>query len=759
MAQHAVDLPAPGDSFVGRSADLAALDALLAKDRARLVTLVGPAGVGKTRLATEVAARTAAAFPDGTVFVALADVREASAVLIAIAGALGMPDLGGLAPIDLVTNHLRDRRMLLVLDNLEQVIEAGTDIARLVARCPETSVLVTSRRPLEVRSERSYFVEPLSLPHPDSRDAEGALGSDAVALMLARVRAIDGRATVTADDVVTVAQICARLDGLPLALELAAARTRTLSLAELLSALESHPVLLTGGRRDAPSRQRTMNDALAWSRGLLGETAAAVLSRLAVAVGGADLDAVAALTADLGLDRVGLLDALDELIAHSLVSRAESAGITRFRLLEVVREFAVTQLPDPDRVTVRAAHAAHFRALAEVTASGFDGPDQAALLDRAQRDSANFAAAVLTAVDAGDGETALRLCLALRFLWYVRGSLAAGRALFGQALGVGGADPVLRATALVESAALARHQGSYADATELLAQAHSAAGADPQVLAAVLLQQGFVAHLVGDFPTARAALEECLALREASNDGLGAARARHHLGFVAASGDQDIDRAWALQSDSLGVFRQLGNHRHVATTLIAMTDLARERGDLDVARDVLDEALDELERLSDLPLLLHALHFAAALAADQDHLNRAARLLGAAEGISMRTGATPWPSVAASSSRWMPRAVRSLGRPRVDALVTAGARLDLGAAVTLARGGDDAAAGALTRREGEIAVLVAEGLTNRAIAERLVLSQRTVDGHVGRILAKLDLASRSQIVAWVLGAADLTPGG
>lgn len=508
--------------------------------------------------------------------------------------------------------------------------------------------------------------------------------------------------------------------------------------------------MLTRGPRDMPERQRTMTDALAWSHDLLSPEAAAVLSRLSIAAASLDIPTALALCADLQLEEMVVLDALDELVRHSVIRREDSAGITRFRLLEVVREFALSQLSHVDAAPVRKAHAAHFLAEASRAASGFDGPNQALLLDQLQEDSANYAVAIRSAILDADSEVALRLCMALRFLWYVRGSLSDGRALFADALAVPGRSVELRAMALVEAAALARCQGAYAEASEMLAEARDLVDErHPQALAATLLQVGFVAHLMGDYATARGALERALGIRESQSDPLGIARVTHHLALVEVLERGDLTRAWDLNCACLATFRRVGNDRHVATVLIAMTDLARARGDLTAARSSMAEALSYVDRLADVPLLIHALYYAGALAADERHLNQALRLLGAAEGLASRSGAVPWPAVAGSADRWLPEVVASVGRPRTERLRTAGAQLDFDAAIALARAADPTRPGPLTPREYEIAGLVAQGLTNRLIADQLVLSERTVDGHVGRILTKLNMQSRSQVAVWI----------
>ncbi len=745
-------LPIPPTPFVGRSADLTAVGGLLARADVRLVTLTGAAGVGKTRLAVEVARRAAGDFADGAAFASLAEVRDPATVPSALLQVLGVADVGSRPPVALLADVLAGRDSLLVLDNFEHIIDAADCVATLLQDCPRLKVLATSRRPLGIRAERCFQVAPLALPEFADIVAGEALRADAVALLASRLEAVDTRFHLGDADVPVVVAICRRLDGLPLALELVAARARTLPLSAILEALEQHLPLLTGGERDRPARQRTMTDALAWSYALLDAPAAALFRRLGVCLGGATMETAAALADDLGLSDVGLLDVLDDLVAHSLVHRVDASD-SRYRMLEVIREFALDELIGAGEAdSVRRRHAHHFLAVAEAAAAKLHGPDQVLLLDRLQRDAANLNAALRWTIAEGNADMALRLCLSLRLLWYVRGSIAEGLSLFGAALQVPGASPRLRARALVEASTLARHHGDFEAARALVDEglAIARSGADADLLASALLHQGFVLHLLGRYDEARAALEESLALCHAADDALGIARASHHLGLIAYFGDGDTSLAWEMQCRCLALYRRLRNQRHAATALIAMVELARARGDRAAARDLLTEAVSEVSRLDDVPLLVYALHHAAGLAADEAHPSRAVRLLGAAQGLERASGAAPWPAVAAGQERWLPRVERRLGARRVAALLEAGRRMSAADAVALATASDDDR-DPLTAREHEIAALVADGLTNRAIAERLVVSERTVDGHVARILRKLGFSSRAQIAAWVVG--------
>ena len=520
-------------------------------------------------------------------------------------------------------------------------------------------------------------------------------------------------------------------------------------MASISVALDRGLDLLTKNDRDAPDRQRTMEDALAWSYQLLDDPSSVLLRRLGVWVGGVGVDAVGALADDLCLDRASLFDILDDLVAHSLVARSVDG---RFTLLEVVREFAVAQLAYTGELdTAVRRHCAYFVAFAEEASVHLSGPDQLRWLDQLHRDAANLSAAVRRAIERSDADSAIRLCLALRFLWYVRGPLIEGQAFFAAALALPGVPQRLRMQALVEAAALARHGGELDTAAGLAADALELARniGEPDLLAAALLQHGFVLHLREHYNEARTALHECLAIRDAAGDRLGAARALHHLGLVIYYGDADVASAWDVQVRCLTVFRELSNQRHIATVLIAMTELARAGGEPATARELMSEGFDLVGRLQDQPLLNYALYGAAALAADEGHPSRAVRLIGAAESVQRSCGAQPWPAVAANSQRWLSHVIARLGQPRVTSLRAAGARLTAAQAVALALAPDDAdRSDPLTARERQIADLVRAGLTNRAIATRLVISERTVDGHVAHILSKLGVTSRAQIAAW-----------
>lgn len=427
---------------------------LLGRGDSRWLTLTGPGGVGKTRLAVEVASGVAGDVSDGVCFVSLASVRDPDLVLPAVARAVGVPDDSECPLVESLVTHLRDRHLLLVLDNLEQVADAAPAIAALLAACPQLHALVTSRSVLRVRGEQVLAVPPL-------------VGSEAVALFLQRARMTNPDIGVTEANAATITEVCRRLDGLPLALEIAAARLRVLSPEALLARLSHRLTVLTGGARDLPDRQRTLRDTLAWSHELLGPAEQRLFRRLAVFAGGCDPEAVEAITA-LGSDveTDPALDTLAELLDSSLLQRAMVAGVVRFTMLETVREYGLEQLvASGEAEPARRRHAAYFLGLVQEAQLHLRGPEAPSWLDRLEADHDNFRAALEWSL-AEDPEMALGLAAALWRFWWMRGHLREGRAWLERALQAGeGVAAPARAAALTAAGELAERHTDYAAAS------------------------------------------------------------------------------------------------------------------------------------------------------------------------------------------------------------------------------------------------------------------------------------------------------
>ncbi len=611
-------LPSPPTSLVGRAAEVAALETLLQPHGARLLTVTGVGGIGKTRLALEAAARVADHYPAGVWFIDLAPLTDARLVGPAIAQGLGISEADDDAIEDELVAHLARRRLLLLLDNFEQVIEAAPLVATLLVRAPEITILVTSREPLRVRGEREFAAPALGLPDLDHL-ADGDDQGDAVALFVERLREVRPEFQLTSESIGAVAEICVRLEGLPLAIELAAARGNLLSPVELLRRLEHRLDMLTGGPRDAPPRHQTMRDAIAWSHELLSPEERVLFRRLAVFVGGMTLDAASwvagsaewtlapFLPLSLSAPRppgsvlpapgelADTLDCLSSLVDRSLVQRLRTPDDeTRLRLLETVREFALASLAaSGEEEAIRRRHAAYFLALAEEALPHLRSSDQRVCLDRLEREHDNLRAALGWAVQSGDSEAAQRLCGALALFWRMRGHLIEGRRWCQSALAmVEGASQRARADALHGAAMLAHWQGDYAVTEALYEESLGLRRelGDERGIALSLNALGILADDVGDFDRALALHEESLRRWELLGDDWGVAHALCDVANVARTQSREHE-AELLYERSLAIFSRLEDVQGMAMVLDNMGDTANRLGHYERAEDYLEEAI------------------------------------------------------------------------------------------------------------------------------------------------------------------------
>jgi predicted ATPase/class 3 adenylate cyclase/DNA-binding CsgD family transcriptional regulator len=866
------NLPAQRTPLVGRGREVAAIQHLLLRDGVRLVTLTGPGGSGKTRLALQTAAELLDHFVDGAVFVDLAPIADPALMASTVAFALGLREAGQRSAPDLVREHLRDKRLLLVLDNFEQVLPAADLVADLLAACPRLKVLVTSRAVLRLYGEHDYPVPPLTLP--EVRDpalpepVERLARYEAVALFVERAQAASPSFALTTEVAPAVAEICRRLDGLPLAIELAAARVRLLPPPAMLARLgrdrgQTSLHLLTGGARDLPARQQTLRNTIEWSYHLLDPNEQALLRRLCVFAGGCTLEAAEAVAGGHGASAghssphsverllpasggasLDVLAGIESLVNKSLLRPLGGGdGEPRFGMFDTIREYGQEQLASGGEAeALRDRHAAYFLTLAEAAAAGISpsrawvpGPECNSWLDRLEPEHVNFREALRWLLTRGDPPAAVRLASALIWFWWLRGHAGEGRRWLDEALAArvdaeavpfdpsgprrqAAAD---RACALCYAGLLAYYQSDYREAALLSGRGLALYRdlRDKEGVATALLTLASVSRNGGDYFTARAMHEEAIALLRETDDPWGtanhlvflgrvyfmqgeheAARATAEKGLAlsrrlgiawdtayalfilgsVAQAEGDDPTARARYEEALALFRGLADRRGLSRPLRALGTLALQRRDLEAARAAFRESLTLATELGDRWAVAETLEGLAGVAAAEARPERTARLLGAADALRCVIG-TPLPPVSRIAHERGLAAVRAaLGEPAFSAVWAEGQAMTpeqalaaadrlpppsppaplpvaapVGPSPPLAQSAlraaiPDGYPAGLTAREVDVLRLVAQGLTNAHIAQRLVVSRLTVNAHLRSIYGKLDVTSRTAAARYAL---------
>ena len=623
------NLPTQPTPLLGRERELEAIRGLLLDERTRMLTLTGPGGTGKTRLALQAAADLVDAFPDGVYAVFLADVADPEMVPLELAGVIDVEESAALPVVDALNRELASRHTLIVFDNFEQVREAATLVTDLLAASPGLKALVTSREPLRVAAERQY-------PVPSLADSEALL------LFVERARAVRPDFELSDETRPIVAEICERLDGLPLAIELAAAWSKVLSPPALLRRLERRLELPAARGADVPARQSTLRQAIAWSYDLLPEKERRLHARLSVFVGGCTLafaQLVAAPEADSDLEVLELLAAL---VDRSLLRESEDAeGEPRFTMLETIREYSREQLAgagEEEEVTRR--HALEFARFAEEADAGLRSVDQLLWFERLEAEHDNLRAAIESSLSAGDDETALHLGGALGWFWYTHGHALEGCSRLTELLArTEGAPEELRARPMYALGVLLDQRGEPERAEELVERSlvvFREQGDDERVGAA-LNSLGSIKRALRDFDQARSLLEDSLAIRRHLGDEARTASSLGNLGNLAFERG-DLDDAEARFLEELELDRAHGNEWGSCAALDSLVAVAVERGDHARARDLNREMLASAQRVGDRELIAFGLEKAAALASAESNAARAGRLAGAADAVREAAG-------------------------------------------------------------------------------------------------------------------------
>jgi predicted ATPase/DNA-binding CsgD family transcriptional regulator len=808
------NLPIQLSSFIGRERAIAELKHLL--PTTRLLTLTGAGGSGKTRLALQVATNLLLEFEHGVWWVELAALTDPVLVPQQVISSLGLSEQPGRSLLDTLSDALQTKKLLLVLDNCEHLITACAHVVETLLRsCPSLHILTTSREGFNIPGETIWLVPSLRVPDAyHLPPTEGLVKYEAVQLFIERASAVLPAFRLTQQNAQALAHVCRRLDGMPLAIELAAARVKVLSVEQIATRLDDSYRLLASGSRTALPRQQTLQATIDWSHNLLPEKERILFRRLAVFMGGFTMEAAEAVCAENGLEQNEVLDLLSHLVDKSLVAVVERGGETRYRLLETIRQYGLDKLPEfGETASLRRSHRDWYLGFAERAASQVMGAEQAKWFDRLEGEHDNLRAALAWSLESGEAEKAARMGVAIWRFWQVRGYMSEGRRWLERALAGFSEQTSVRAETLLAAGVLASLQDDYDRAKTLLQESLGVCLelADRQGAGYALCSLGILAHSEGDYQGAviffeqslqlfrevedrygrtlalaglgltllylgnyeRASVlcEESLALSRERGDPRSIASALTNLGIAMLERGED-ERANVLCEESLALRRKLGHKGGCAHTLIILGRIAMHQGDYDQAIACYEESLALRQETGEKEGIATALEGMAAVAAMQGQPMSAARLYGFAESFRNMLGAPLTPldrsyyeqSVAAvrvqldeptflkawSEGQAMPLEQAIAAAKQVKAQEPITPASERSPAETTSTSTSRGNSSGLTSREIEVLRLVSQGLTTPQIAERLIISSRTADAHLRSIYSKLDVSSRAAATRYAI---------
>jgi predicted ATPase/DNA-binding NarL/FixJ family response regulator len=758
--------PAEVTSFVGRRREMADVKCLLS--RSRLVTLTGVGGVGKTRLACKIATQVRRAYADGVWVVELAGLENPELLAHTVCEALGIEGRSARRTLGALADHLRDMTALIVLDNCEHLLQECAELTEtLLQSAPQLRILTTSRQVLGIAGEQTLTVPALSLPDGDAKSVEAFAGYDAVRLFAERAKAVLPAFTVTEDNREAVERICLRLDGIPLAIELAAVRLRALSVQQLLDRMDDRFRLLESGSKTVLPRHRTLAALIDWSYALCTPQERLLWARASVFAGCVALDAAEVVCSGDGIAREDVLDLVSGLVDKSVLVREEDYLGIRYRLPESLREYGRDRLAESgEEAVVQHRHCVFFRRLCSDAHDRLFGPDEVALLARWKLESSNLRSALDHCFsEPGEAAEGLQMAADLRNHW-LSGHIGEGRQRLEQGLAEHRSPDEARGRALVVDSWLTVVDDEADTADAMLDEAEEIGERlrHAVILADVALQRGLVALVRGDAATAIALCGGAVGRHRATGDLMGLARAFLWLNSALTLGG-DLTRAIAVAEEGIALCDAHGEglHRAFLMTMLGIT-LWRE-GDTVRASECAKESLAFHRSLGNARGIGFALALLAWIAAAEGRYERAARLLGTLESCSQEPRSRRAIGAQVAGYRQLhvyhdqaKAAIRrALGDAAFEAVIRRSAKLDIDRALADAMeesppglGDEDGERSSpLTPRETEVARLVGRGLTNKDIAAELVISQRTAEGHVEHILTKLGFGSRAQIAVWI----------